>query len=115
MQGVIAVPVHLAVAGRRDPRFVASERNAPPEDRRGIPGFGQTLEAAADPNHENHAEAKQWLDDYDLDTIDELPSNTPSAASPLAPTPLAPDSPRSPLTRGAISARSSTDGYADLD
>ena len=55
------------------PRFVAGERNAPPEDCGGIPGFYETLEAAADPTHENHAEAKQWLDDYDPDTLDELP------------------------------------------
>ena len=39
----------------------------------GIPGFYETLEAAADPIHENHAEGKQWLDDYDPDTLDELP------------------------------------------
>jgi hypothetical protein len=55
------------------PRFVAGERNGPPEDCGGIPGFYETLEAAADPTHDNHAEAKQWLDDYDPDTIDELP------------------------------------------
>jgi Plasmid pRiA4b ORF-3-like protein len=55
------------------PRFVAGERNAPPEDCGGIPGFYETLEAAADPTHENYAEAKEWLDDYDPDTLDELP------------------------------------------
>jgi Plasmid pRiA4b ORF-3-like protein len=63
-------------AGQQDlsyPRYVAGERNAPPEDCGGIPGFYETLHAAADPSHENHAEAKQWLDDYDPDTIDELP------------------------------------------
>lgn len=55
------------------PRFVAGERNAPPEDCGGIPGFYEALEAAADPTHENHADAKQWLDDYDPDTLEELP------------------------------------------
>jgi len=59
--------------GASYPRFVAGERNAPPEDCGGIPGFYDTLEAAADPAHENHAEAKEWLDDYDPDTLDELP------------------------------------------
>ena len=35
-----------------------------------LPGM---LDAAADPDHPNHAEAKEWLDDYDPDAIDELP------------------------------------------
>jgi len=39
----------------------------------GISGFYETLEAAADPSHGNCAEAKEWLTDYDPDTIDELP------------------------------------------
>ena len=55
------------------PRFIAGERNAPPEDCGGIHGFYETLDAAADPTHENHVEAKEWLDDYDPDTLDELP------------------------------------------
>ena len=54
------------------PRYIAGERNAPPEDC-GIPGFYQTLDAAADPKHPNHAEAKKWLDDYDPNAFDELP------------------------------------------
>jgi hypothetical protein len=54
-------------------RYVAGERNAPPEDCGGIPGFYDMLDARADPNHESHAEAKEWLDDYDPDTFDELP------------------------------------------
>ena len=55
------------------PRYIAGEHNAPPEDCGGIPGFYQMLDAAADPNHPDHAEAKEWLDDYVLDTFDELP------------------------------------------
>ena len=35
-------------------------------------GFFETLEAATDPNHPNHAEAKEWLDYYDPKVIDEL-------------------------------------------
>ena len=54
------------------PRYIAGERNAPPEDC-GIPGFYQTLDAAADPKHPNHADAKRWSDDYDPSTFDELP------------------------------------------
>lgn len=55
------------------PRYVAGERNAPPEDCGGIPGFYDTLDARADPDHERHAEAEEWLDDYDPDSFDELP------------------------------------------
>src|SRR5947199_4507190 len=55
------------------PRHVAGEWNAPPEDCGGIPGFYALREAVADPAHENHAEAKEWLDDYDPKSIDELP------------------------------------------
>ncbi len=55
------------------PRYIAGERNAPPEDCGGIAGFYQTLDAVADPKHPNHAEAKEWLDDYDPNIVDELP------------------------------------------
>jgi hypothetical protein len=54
-------------------RHITGERNAPPEDCGGIPGFYETLDAATDPDHPNHAEAKEWLDDYDPDVFDELP------------------------------------------
>jgi hypothetical protein len=55
------------------PRYITGERNAPPEDCGGVPGFYETLNAATDPDHPNHAEAKEWLDDYDPDVFDELP------------------------------------------
>jgi hypothetical protein len=55
------------------PRYIGGERNAPPEDCGGIPGFYETLEAVADPSHESHAEAKEWLDEYDPNVIDDLP------------------------------------------
>lgn len=55
------------------PRYVGGERNGPPEDCGGIPGFYEMLDAAADPKHPEHAEAKQWLDDYDPNAIEELP------------------------------------------
>ena len=48
------------------------------ERRYGLPtdedwGTEPRIDAAADPNHPDHAEAKEWLDDYVLDTFDELP------------------------------------------
>ncbi len=55
------------------PRYLGGERNAPPEDCGGLPGFYDMLEALADPRHPDHAEAREWADDYDPDTIDELP------------------------------------------
>ena len=55
------------------PRYVGGERNGPPEDCGGIPGFYAMLDAAADPDHPNHADAKEWLDDYDPDEFDVLP------------------------------------------
>ena len=55
------------------PRHVGDERNAPPEDCGGIPGFYHMPDALADPNHTDHAEVAAWLDEYDPDAIDELP------------------------------------------
>ncbi len=55
------------------PRYIAGKHNAPPEDCGGIPGFYAILEALADPQHPDHAEAAEWLDEYDPDMIDELP------------------------------------------
>jgi len=54
------------------PRYVAGERNAPPEDCGGIPGFYEKLDIAADPTHPDHDEIREWLKDYDPNVIDEL-------------------------------------------
>lgn len=54
------------------PRYIGGEWNGPPEDCGGIPGFYDMLDAVADPKHPNHDHAKEWLDDYDPKTIDEL-------------------------------------------
>jgi Plasmid pRiA4b ORF-3-like protein len=55
------------------PRYVGGERNGPPEDCGGIPGFYGLLEALADSKHPDHADAKQWSADYDPNTFDQLP------------------------------------------
>lgn len=55
------------------PRYVGGEKNAPPEDCGGIPGFYDMLHALPHPDHPNHADTMEWADDYDPDTIDELP------------------------------------------
>jgi hypothetical protein len=55
------------------PRYIGGERNGPPEDCGGIPGFYELLEAIADPTHLSHAHLKEWAGDYDPDTFDKLP------------------------------------------
>lgn len=65
--------VRVGEPGVSYPRYVAGEHNAPPEDCGGIPGFYELLDAIADSRHPSHPEAKEWLDDYDPNVIDELP------------------------------------------
>lgn len=55
------------------PRYIGGEWNAPPEDCGGIPGFYETLDAIADPDHPNHADAVEWFDEYDPKLIDDEP------------------------------------------
>jgi Plasmid pRiA4b ORF-3-like protein len=54
------------------PRYVGGERNGPPEDCGGIPGFYEFLEALADPAHPSHADVTEWAGDYDPAVIDLL-------------------------------------------
>jgi hypothetical protein len=65
--------VRAGEPGGSYPRYIGGERNGPPEDCGGIPGFYEWLEAISDPTHEGHAEAKEWADEYDPSTFDELP------------------------------------------
>ena len=55
------------------PRFIAGERDGPPEDCGGIPGFYEMLEARADPKHPDHDEITEWLDGYDPEELDIFP------------------------------------------
>lgn len=55
------------------PRFITGERNCPPEDCGGIPGFYEMLEARTDPSHPDHADIFEWLDGYDPDELDVFP------------------------------------------
>ncbi|AXU20941.1 hypothetical protein C7W88_18220 (plasmid) [Novosphingobium sp. THN1] len=54
---------------------VSGERNCPPEDCGGIPGFYEMLEARNDPDHPDHADVSEWLDDFDPDELDVFPIN----------------------------------------
>jgi Plasmid pRiA4b ORF-3-like protein len=64
--------VRLGQPDVRYPRYVAGERNAPPEDCGGIPGFYAALATRADPDDPDHDEMVKWLDNYDPNLIDEV-------------------------------------------
>lgn len=60
-------------ADTKYPRFIDGARRCPPEDVGGTPGYENFLEAMADPNHEEHAEALEWYGGpFDPHSIDEL-------------------------------------------
>lgn len=65
--------VRTGTPGTGYPRLVAGERDCPPEDCGGIPGFYEMLAARADPKHPDHADIIEWLDDYDPDELDVFP------------------------------------------
>jgi len=47
--------------GRVYPACLAGERQGPPEDCSGIPGFYNLLEAISDPEHEEHQDLLDWV------------------------------------------------------
>jgi len=55
------------------PRYLGGERAAPPEDCGGVPGFYELLDAYGDPEHPDHEEVREWLDERDPHFFDELP------------------------------------------
>jgi Plasmid pRiA4b ORF-3-like protein len=65
--------VRAGMPGVSYPRYIGGERNGPPEDCGGIPGFYELLDAIADPAHPSHAHLTEWAGDYDPDSFDELP------------------------------------------
>ena len=53
------------------PRLIEANGCCPPEDVGGPWGYGELLEAIADPKHERHAEFKEWIaDDFDPHVVD---------------------------------------------
>jgi hypothetical protein len=92
--------VRAGEPGMSYPRYIGGERNGPLEDCGGIPGFCELLEALADPNHPNHADAKECPTTTIPTRSTNCQSNMPSPASQTAATPLAHGSPRkSPSVR----------------
>ena len=55
------------------PRYIGGETERAARGLRRNPGLLRWLEAISDPTHEGHAEAKEWADEYDPNTVDELP------------------------------------------
>lgn len=53
------------------PRYIGGERNAPPEDCGGIPGFDHLLDALADPTDSELSDILEWVGEYDPARIDE--------------------------------------------
>ncbi len=70
---LIVTDVRQGEPGVSYPRYVGGEWAGPPEDSGGIPGFYEKLRAMADPDHPEHADIVEWLEDYDPRDIDELP------------------------------------------
>jgi len=53
------------------PRLTEATGRCPPEDIGGPWGYAEFLEAIGDPQHERHAEFKEWLpDDFDPNIVD---------------------------------------------
>ena len=60
-----------AVPGQQYPVLIEAIGCCPPEDVGGPWGYGEFLEALADPEHERHAEMRQWIgDDYEPTSVD---------------------------------------------
>jgi hypothetical protein len=65
------------------PRLIEGARRGPPEDVGGPWGYGEFLEAIADPKHERHTELLEWRSDFDPQQFDIEKLNSRLAA--LAP------------------------------
>lgn len=70
---LIVSDVRSGDPGTAYPRFIEGERGCPPEDCGGIAGFYEMLEVRADPQHPDHAEITEWLDEFDSDELDVFP------------------------------------------
>ena len=63
------------------PRLIEASGRCPPEDVGGPRGYDEMLEALADPDHERHAEIREWVgDDFDPHAFDAEPLKANVAA-----------------------------------
>jgi hypothetical protein len=72
---VVLEAVAPTVTGVNYPRLVEGARRGPPEDVGGPWGYGEFLDAIADPKHERHTELLEWFggkfdpQQFDIDAI----------------------------------------------
>ncbi len=63
------------------PRLIEAAGRCPPEDVGGPWGYGDLIEALEDPDHEGHAEMREWVgDDFDPQQFDAEPLKAEVAA-----------------------------------
>ncbi len=62
----------VAETGDHYPNLIDVKGRCPPENSGGPWGYGEYLEALADPTHKRHAELKEWLGDFDPTVIDRV-------------------------------------------
>ena len=63
------------------PRLIEASGRCPPEDVGGPPGYAEMIEALEDPDHELHAEMRQWAgEDYNPHAFDAEPLKAEVAA-----------------------------------
>jgi hypothetical protein len=61
--------------GDKPPRCLDGERAGPPEDSGGPFGYLDMLDAAADPEHPDHVDIRDWLGDFDPEKFDAKKAN----------------------------------------
>lgn len=59
-----------AEPGAHYPVCLAGARACPPDDCGGVPGYGQILEALAEPSEKRHAELLEWCGEFDPEEFD---------------------------------------------
>ncbi len=116
---VLDVPIAEADAARA--LVIRGERRAPLEDSGGPYGYGEVLEALADPTHPDHADRRQWVDattdpwtDFDPERFDADAANRELAlrfgaateTSGLIPDASGPTHPTSTRSSGSLDAAS---------
>jgi hypothetical protein len=58
---VVVEDVRRVPTGLKHAVCLDGENACPPDDCSGPPGYGELLQALADPNHEQHAELLEWI------------------------------------------------------